>query len=143
MEKTKLGLPVGLTAAVLGLLCYYGGYVASAIVVGYVLLKEENEFLKKFILKVLVLMVTFSVLNTVIYFIPNVLGVVYSLIYIVNVDLYLSFVDRIFNFLGNALSVVKIVVFLLLCFNGLKSKMFKVPVLDEQIEKLLRKHIAE
>ena len=143
MEKTKLGLPVGLTAAVLGLLCYYGGYVASAIVVGYVLLKEENEFLKKFILKVLVLMVTFSVLNTVIYFIPNVLGVVYSLINIVNVDLYLGFVDRIINFLGNALSVVKIVVFLLLCFNGLKSKMFKVPVLDEQIEKLLRKHIAE
>ena len=142
MEKTKLGIPVALMALIVCLLGYYGGYVVTALVIGYVFLKEDSEFLKKLALKVLVLLLAFSVASTLIYLIPNALNVVYSLIHIVAPEFYLNFIDRIFNFLSNILSFVKTLVFLALSFYALQGKEFKVPVLDEQMDKLLRKYLA-
>lgn len=143
MEKTKLGIPVALMALIVCLLGFYGGYVVAALVIGYVLLKEENEFLKKLALKVLVLLLTFSLLSTLIYLIPNVLNVLYSVIHIFAPEFYVYFIDQIFNVLGNILSVVKTLVFLALSFYALQGKEFKIPVLDEQLDKLLRKYMAE
>ena len=48
MEKSKLGIPVTLLAAAAALLGLYGGYVAVIVLVGYVLLVEENEWLKHY-----------------------------------------------------------------------------------------------
>src|SRR5574344_1340231 len=47
MEKTKLGIPVGLLGAAMLFACYFGGYLVSFVLAGYILLFEENAWLKR------------------------------------------------------------------------------------------------
>lgn len=142
MEKSKLGISVSLLATVVCLLGYYGGYVIAGIAVGYILLKEESEWLKKTAAKVLVLMLCFSLASTVINLIPTVLNVIYSLVNIFNVSFYLYVIDRIVNFLSSVLGIVKLAVFMLLGFNCLTGKDIKIPLIDKLLDKLFEKVLA-
>lgn len=135
MEKSKLGIPVKLFAAAAALLGLYGGYVAMVVLVGYVLLVEENEWLKKFCLKVLTLMLVFSAASTVIYLIPNLLDLLYSFLRIFRVYPDLSVIDNIFGFFGSALSLLKTVVFLAVAVLGFMNKNLPIPGLDKLLEK--------
>ena len=139
MEKTKLGISVALTAVVVTLLGYYGGYVIGGIAIGYVLLQEQNEWLKKHALRVLALMLSFSVASTLLWLIPDVLNLFYSFMELFNVHIYINVVNSCFNFLGNVLSLLKTVVFVLLAYSAFTQKEFKVPVGDKLIEKVLSK----
>ena len=141
MEKTKLGISVSLAAALCWLLGYYGGLVITGLFAGYILLKEENEWLKKSALKVVVLTLAFSVLNTVIYLLPNLLNIVSSFLEIFRVSFYLSFIDRIMNFISNVVSIIKLVVFALMTVMALGNKDTKLPLVDDLLDKLLAKHV--
>ena len=136
MEKTKLNLSVAMAAAAAWLLGLYGGYVILGIFVGYVLLKEDSQCLKKACLRVLILMLTFSVANTAINLIPNLLELLYSFLRIFNVSIYLDFVHKIFNLLSNILSLVRTVVFIAMAILAALNKNFKLPVVDSFIEKI-------
>ena len=144
MEKTKLGIPVTLMAAIVCLLSYYGGYVIAGIVVGYVLLVEENVSLKRLAVKVITLLLAFSLLSTVIYLIPNIISMGRSLVYVFDEYAYSdSFYNNGFNrfieFLSSVLSLLKTVLFLLMGGFAVAGKELKIPVLD----KLLDKHLAK
>ena len=134
MEKSKLGIPVKLFAAAAALIGLYGGYVAAIVLVGYVLLAEENEWLKKFCLKVLTLMLVFSAASTVIYLIPNLLDLLYSFLRIFRVYPDLSIIDNIFNLFGSILSLLKTVAFLALAVLGFLNKNLPIPGLDKLLD---------
>ena len=136
MEKTKLNLSVAIVAAAAWLLGLYGGYIIMGILVGYVLLKEDSQSLKKACLRALILMLTFSVATTAINLIPNLLELLYSVLRVFNVTIYLDFVHKIFNLLSNVLSLVRTIVFIVMGILAALGKDFKVPVLDPFIEKI-------
>lgn len=136
MEKTKLNLPVAVVAAAAWLLGLYGGYVITGILIGYVLLCEESQTLKKACLRVLILMLTFSVAFTAINLLPSLLDLLYSFLAIFNVHFYLDFIHEIFNLLYNVVSLVKTVAFILMGAAAVLNKDFKIPVLDPFIEKI-------
>lgn len=137
MNKTKLGISVGLMAALLWLLGYYAGYTVIAIAVGYVLLVEENGWLKKQALRVVGLMLLFSLASTVINAIPSLLELWYSIRSLA--DKYTNYEDvhRVFNLLGTILSLVKTWTFVVMGVLMLLGKNFKVPVVDSIIDKLV------
>ncbi len=140
MEKTRIGIPVALLAAMICLLGYYGGYVVAAVVVGYVLLKEESALLKRLAAKVLILLLAFSLINTVIGLLPDFLGWVQSLICIFDKHSYIewmhsNFVTRALTFLSYTFSLLKMVLFLLMGILGLLGKELKVPPLDNALNK--------
>ncbi len=137
MEKTKLNVSVAFAAAAAWLLGLYAGYLLTGILVGYVLLKEDSQWLKKSCLRVLLTMLIFSLASTAIHLIPDLLQLLYSFLNIFRVDLYLSFIHNIFNFLSSVLSLVKTVLFVLMGIAAALNKNFKVPVLDPFIDKLL------
>ena len=141
MEKSKLGISVCLLAAVVCLLGFYGGYVITGLVVGYILLKEENVWLKKLSVKVVLVMLVFSLLSTLIGLLPNLENLICSFVQIFTPDFYGSFIDRVFNFLYNVLSILKTVVFLLRGYSALTEKNVTIPVLDDLVNKLLDKHM--
>ena len=136
MEKTKLNLPVAFVAAAAWLLGLYGGYVITGILIGYVLLKEDSQLLKKNCLRVLILMLTFSVASTVINLLPNLLELFYSFLRIFNVNIYLDFIHQIFNLFYSVVSLIKTILFILLGVVAALNKDFKIPVLDPFIEKI-------
>lgn len=45
--KTKLGISAGMMGAILYFTALFGGYVPLFIAAGYVLIKEENTFVRK------------------------------------------------------------------------------------------------
>ena len=137
MEKTKLGIPVALLAVLLCLLGFYGGYVITGILVGYILLKEENLSLKRLAVKVLALMLAFSLANTVIYLIPNIISIFESFIYLFTEEYFENGYYRIFEILSSILSLAKTVLFVLLTFFALIGKEFKLPVLDKLLDKYM------
>lgn len=136
MEKTKLNLSVAIVAAAAWLLGLYGGYIIMGILVGYVLLKEDSQSLKKACLRALILMLTFSVATTAINLVPNLLELLYSVLRVFNVNIYLDFVHKIFNLLSTVLSLVRTIVFIVMGILAALGKDFKVPVLDSFIEKI-------
>ena len=138
MEKTKLHIPATLLAALACLLAYYSGYLILGILVGYVLLVEDNAWLKKFSLKVLLLMLIFSVVNTVLYLLPDLIDILFSFLRIFGVynrPDFFNFIDNVFNFLSQIISLLKMVVFLLLGAATLFGKDVKIPGLDTFVEK--------
>ena len=85
MQKTKLGISVTLMVAALYFLGLYGGYIITGILVGYILLKEDDQGLKKEAVRVLLLMILFSLAGTALNLIPNIFSIFTSLLEIIDV----------------------------------------------------------
>jgi hypothetical protein len=71
MQKTRLGISVGMLGAAIYLTGLFSGYLAALLLTGYVLLFEENEWLKKSAVKAVALMMLFSFITVLINLIPN------------------------------------------------------------------------
>ena len=76
MEKTKLGISVGLMAAGIYLITLFGGLVPAVLLAGYVLLFEDSEWLKKNAVKAVLTYVMFSVASLVLNLIPNAINII-------------------------------------------------------------------
>lgn len=74
MQKTKIGVSVGLLGAAIYFMGLFSGYLTVVLLIGYVLLFEENEWLRKSAVKAVALMVVFSLAAAVMNLIPNVIG---------------------------------------------------------------------
>ena len=137
MQKTKLGISAALIVALTYFLGLYGGYVIAGVLVGYILLKEEDADLKKQAVRVISLMVLFSLAGTAINLIPNIFSLITSLLELINVHFYFSFFHRVFDFLGSVLSLLRTVAFVGLGLCAVFGKDVKIPVIDRIIDKYM------
>ena len=135
MQKTRLGLAVGFAGAIMYLLGLYGGYLICLLYAGYILLFEENEWLKKCAVKTVVIMLACSVLNTLICFIPSVVEFLFSIINLFGANLYAAFLSRLTNVLSSAVGLVEMVLFIGLAFKALNQGDIPIPAVDCFIEK--------
>jgi len=137
MEKTKLGISVALMGA-LTFLCGYLGITVLVLVGGYILLKEESQTLKKYVVYTLALYLAFLAITMVIGFAGGVLDVlnINSWMYKVKVinSIY-GFIRTCLSTISNIVSVVEKVVFALLAVMALAGKEIKFAVLDKFVEK--------
>lgn len=137
MQKTKLGI----SAAVLGAAVYFtglfSGYIITVLLAGYILLMEENIWLKKAAVKSVALMICFSLLSSVLGLIPDVIGFINSIFNIFGGSFYISVLSNIIYMLKDGLSLVEKVLFLLLGLKGLNQGTIKVPVIDKLVEKCM------
>lgn len=137
MQKTKLGISVGLLGAAIYFLGLFSGYLAAVLLAGYVLLFEENGWLKKNAVRAVALMAFFSLLTVGINLIPNVLGVVSSLLSIFKVSFNYSIVSSIISVIVGIINIVERVLFLLLGFKALNQGTIAVPVVDRLVSKYM------
>ena len=137
MQKTKLGISVGLAGAIMYLLGLYGGILVTILAAAYILLAEENEWLKKAAVKSVVLMLGFSALSTVIYFIPSVFDFFFSILNVFGAHIYWDFLHSIANVLTSALSLLEKVLFIGLALKSFNQGSIPVPALDKFIEKYI------
>lgn len=135
MQKTKLGISVGLVGAILYLCGFFSGYLATLLIAGYVLLFEENAWLKKTSVRAVVLMVGFSLLYTLVGLIPDLISLVNSVFNVFGGHFGIAFITNIINVFRNLLGILEMVVFLLFGASALLQKDMKIPGLDDLIEK--------
>ena len=60
MQKTKLGISVGLLGAIFFFAGFFGGYLVTILMAGYILLVEDNAWLERVTVKGVVLMLFFQ-----------------------------------------------------------------------------------
>ena len=137
MQKTKLGISVGLLAAIIYFLGLFSGYVATIVLVGYILIVEDNAWLKKTSVKAVVLMLGFSLVYSVLGLIPGLISFINSLVNIFGGSFYISFVTNVINMLENGIGLVQKIVFLGLGVMALNESTIKIPGLDALIDKYM------
>ncbi len=137
MQKTKLGISVGLMGAAVYFAALFGGYVAVAILAGYILICEDNEWLKKTAVKAAALMVCFSLLYTVIHLIPNVIDFINNIFHIFGESFTLSPLTSAIAAVSSILDILEKVLFILLGASALNQRSFPLPVVDDLINKYM------
>lgn len=133
--KTKLGISVTMLAAATYLLGLFNGNLALLLVAGYVLICETDEWLKKSVVKALVISLAFSVISAVIGFVPNAISLVDDLFNIFGGSFGISFITRIIAFINNVLGVFEKLLMLALAAMAASNKTIKLPVIDDIIDK--------
>jgi len=136
--KTKIGVSAGAYAAFTFFLAYFGGYTPLLIAVGFVLIFENNEWLKATVLKAVVLSVLFSLLTTALRFIPNnMFGLFRDIAAIFNGNLTYAKLSQVITALTDIVGICELVLFIILMFMALKMKTIKIGFVEKFVEKHL------
>lgn len=137
MQKTKLGVSVGLLGASLYFIGMFGEYLPIIFLVGYILIAEENEWLKKTAVKAIALMISFALLFVAIRFIPSCINVIDDIFNIFGGNFELSILSHIVITICDALEVVQVVVFVILGLKAFNQSTVSIPVVDKLINKYM------
>lgn len=132
--KTKLGVSVGLLAAAMYFACLFSTYVPMLLVAGYVLLCEEDQWLRKTVVKAFAFSIAFSILTTVIGFIPDLLNIGNDFLNIFRKSTKYSSTPEIINVITEIISLIEDVFFLLLGFLALKKQTIKIGFIDKFVD---------
>ena len=135
MEKTKLGISVGLIAAGIYLITLFGGLVPAVLLAGYVLLFESNEWLRKNAVKAVLISVMFSVATTVLNLIPNAISIIDYLLSAVGGSFRIGFLSNLVSAATLCLTVLSRLLFLGLGLRALDGGTIRFAPADNLIEK--------
>ena len=135
MEKTKLGISVGLFGALLYAIGLWGGYFLTIAAVAYVLIREESAWLKQTAVKALALTFLFPLISVAIGVIPDLVGLVQSVMNLFDEFFSMEIILEIETILRSILNIVEYVIFILLGILALGNKTVRLPLVDGVIEK--------
>lgn len=133
--KSKLGISVGLFGAGIYLGNLVGGILVSILLLAYVLLFEENEWLKVSVIKATVITMLFAFVTMVVELVPRTIGTIDNLMRIFDGDFTMQFLSRITLFLNYGIGLLEMIVFLLLAVKALNQRTMSIPVVDGMIKK--------
>ena len=140
--KSKLGIHVGFLACICFLVAQFGGWVPLVLLAGYILLFEENYFLRMSALKAFLILLFFTLLSTLINLIPDVLfdfinwfTRIFDAERTFNNLTAVAKINQIFDFLAWIVSTCRLLLLLLLAFLACRFKTIPVPFVDKLYEK--------
>ena len=139
MQNTKLGVSVGFFGAGIFLATLFGGLVPAIILAGYVLLFEQNMWLRRTAVKSVALLLGFSFLFGIIGLIPDFMDIITSFTLLFNGYFAPEVIGELQSVLDSIVSFVKTLLFLGLSIKALSMSTIPVPVID----KMLNKHMVQ
>ena len=134
MEKTKLGVSVGM----LGATMYFFGLVsvlALVVVGGYILLFESNEWLKKTVIKAVAIIIAFALLSQAISFSNDLLGVINGILSWVSSTLRVTWPLGLDSIARGVLSALEKFILVILGIKAFTYGDIKIAPIDRVIEK--------
>ena len=135
MRKTRLGISVGLLGAALFFVAQFSGYLGVILIGGYILLFEENAWLKKSAVKAMAVLLLFSFAIAVLGLIPDCFDVIDSILGIFKGSFNIAFISRIISCLTTILRFVEKLLFLGLGLKAFNQGTIPVPFVDSLVEK--------
>lgn len=133
MQKTKLGISIGIVGAALYFLACIN-IIPAFLLAAYVLLNEENEWLKKTAIKMMIVTVSFSLLLVGVGLIQDIFGVLNSVINWVSISNFTVplNLDRILQYI---ISFIQDFVLIVMGFKALSMGTVKSAFVDKLIDK--------
>lgn len=136
MLKTKLGISIALVGAAM----YFLGaisFIPAVLLAGYVLIAEENEWVKRQAAKMVGVVVLFSLLSIAVGWIDDVVGVLNIIVRWFNSDVYLSVPANLTSLCRYIISMAKEVLLLVMGFKALGMKNVKLGLIDKPLDKFM------
>lgn len=133
--KTKLGISVGMMGAAIYFSGLFSGYIVLVLMVGYTLLFEENEWLKKSAVKAFAVVIGFSILSALVDFIPNAITIIDDAMNIFGKDLSIAIVSKFVTLINTILFIAQKIVLLVLGFKAFRQSTVKIGIIDNTIHK--------
>ena len=130
MQKTKLGLSVGFMGAILCCAGMFMGYTATILLAGYVILMEEDVWLKATAVKVVSIMTVFSLILAALSIVPDAIGLLNYFVALFGGSFSVLLLTNLVYFLQQFVTLAETVVFLLLALKALKMDTINVPMVD-------------
>ena len=137
MQKTRLGISVGLLGAAIYFMGLFSGYLLAVLLAGYVLLFEENSWLRKNAVKAMSVMAVFSLLITVLNLVPNAIGFINDVVSIFGGSFYVAFLSNLISAAVAALNIIEKLLIIGLSVKALTQGTIAVPVVDNLINKYM------
>ncbi len=134
MFKSRLGISVGLVGAAVYFLACFGGITPTLLLVGYILLAEDNPWLRKTAVKAIALLLLFSLVFVLIGFIPDAVSVLQSVVSIFGIYLDTSVVSSLFTVLSGICQLVEKILFIVLGIRAIGQGTVSVPIVDKLID---------
>jgi len=135
MSKSKLGV----SAAILGASLYFiglSGLFSVILVAGYVLLCEEDSWLRKNAVRAIAIVLFFTVLSSVLNLLPNAIDLINQVLALFKADrIDLGDLDRIISILRSVLSIGQTIILILSGFAALNNKSHKFGPVDKIVDK--------
>lgn len=137
MQKTRFGISVGMLGSAIYLTGLFSGYLVAVLLTGYVLLFEENVWLKRSAVKAVALMVFFSFITVLINLIPNVMSCISYIAAMFGSSFYISFISNLVSAVTSVIDIVEKLLFIGLGVKALNQGTIAVPVVDKLISKYM------
>ncbi len=137
MEKTKLGISVEMLAAATFGVALCGGYVSSIVLALYILLREENQWLKRMSVKAVATMMIFDVFALAIGVIDDVINWISSFVSLFDGVVEVYKLTSVVSLCIQVISIAQVVFLVVLAVKALKQETIKIPVVDNFINKYI------
>ena len=143
--KSKLGIHIGFLACLCFLVGQFLGTVPLVLLVGYILIAEESDFVRISAIKALLIVVFVSVLDALIGLLPDLFTFIDWFTRIFNADTKfnnieaIAKINQILDFIVWIILFCKKILMLLLAFMACGMKTIKVPFVEGLIAKYARK----
>jgi len=137
MQKTRLGISVGMLGAAVYLTGLFSGYLVAILMAGYVLLFEENGWLKRSVVKAVSLMVFFSFITVLINLIPDAMNCISYIASMFGGNFHVGFISNLVSAVTSVIDIIEKVFFLALGVKALNQRTIAVPVVDKLISKYM------
>lgn len=137
MQKTRLGISVGMLGAAIYLTDLFSGYLVAVLLTGYVLLFEENGWLKRSAVKSVSLMVFFSFITVLINLIPDAMNCIGYVASMFGGSFHVGFISNLVNAMTSAIDIIEKLLFIGLGVKALNQGTIAVPVVDKLVSKYM------
>ncbi len=134
MQKTKLGISVGLLGAAL----YFMGlvnFLGLILLAGYVLLFESNEWLRRSAVKAVAIVLGFALISVAIGISNDVFAVLNGLLSWVRISFRISWPLQLDSIVLNVVDILEKLILLLLGFKAFTQGSMNVGPIDNVIDK--------
>lgn len=138
MEKTRLGLSVGVVGAAAYFLALFGGLLPALILAGYVLMFETNGWLKRTAVKALVISILFSVVLYLINLIPECCGIVNDIAFMCDDFFDMAKFLRFMTVLEKLIVIFQYILMLALGFKAMKQRTIVIGFIDSLVNKCMQ-----
>ena len=135
MQKTKLGISVGTLCAAIYFTGIFGGYVTAVFLAGYVLLVENNEWLRKNAVKAIVLMIIFSIVTAIINLIPDAISCVEHIMSAMGLVFSENCLSNLIAAITSVIDICQKLLFIILGTKALYQGTIHIPSVDRFINK--------
>lgn len=137
MQKAKLGVSVGLLGAALYLTAMSGSLLGLLVLAGYVLLVEENQWLRLSAVKAVAVYLFFVFVIQAVGYVPDVLGIISDVADLFNGYVSVPVVNNIVTLVKDLLYLLEKIFLMILGVKALNQGTVAVPFVDKLVVKYL------